>query len=236
MNHDISSIRHLTVYNHHQLVDLYSMKKQNDFPGQILSFYRMAEKLKTTMRHSWLSDGKRQESVAEHSWMMALLALTILPHISQKMDQNKILKMIIIHDLAEAVTEDMPVWDGVLEKQEKFKREKAAITTLLKSLDAETSADLLSVWQEYEERKTLEAQFVKVIDTLDVIAQHNVSPTETWDDNDFLWQLSPLQNKFFDFDVVLRRVKDALDKWSIEKATAAGGRDKLDQAELQKRV
>lgn len=212
------------------------MQKTSITPQQILGFYKITEKLKTTLRHSWLSDGVRQESVAEHTWMMALLAMAILPHISQKLDQTKILKMIIIHDLAEAVTEDMPVWEGVLEKQEKFEREKEAICKILGNLDTETQEDLLSLWAEYEERTSAESKFVKVIDTLDVIVQHTVSPASTWDENDYLWQLSPLQNNFFDFDAVLRKIKDEVDVWSIEKAKAAGGLHKLDQVELRKRL
>jgi putative hydrolase of HD superfamily len=159
----------------------------------------------------------------------------VLPHISQKLNQEKVLMMIIVHDLAEAVTQDMPVWDGVLDKQAKFDREKDAMKKIVALLDLQTQNKLLEIWEEYEERTTAEAKFVKVIDTLDVIVQHNVAPTETWDDNDYLWQLSPLQNKFFDFDETLQKIKVELDTWSIEKATMAGGLEKLDQEELQKR-
>jgi putative hydrolase of HD superfamily len=211
------------------------MSQINNFSTGILEFYKLAEVLKRTLRHSWLSDGVRQESVAEHSWMMALLALAVLPHISQKLNQEKVLMMIIVHDLAEAVTQDMPVWDGVLDKQAKFDREKDAMKKIVALLDLQTQNKLLEIWEEYEERTTAEAKFVKVIDTLDVIVQHNVAPTETWDDNDYLWQLSPLQNKFFDFDETLQKIKVELDTWSIEKATMAGGLEKLDQEELQKR-
>ncbi len=204
-------------------------------PSQLLSFYKQAEKLKLTLRHSWLSDGVRQESVAEHTWMMALMALVLLPKMNVKLDLLKVLKMIILHDLAEAKTADMPVWEGVVNKQQKAKAEKEAIDQLLGTLDEQTKQELLEIWEEYEERTSLESKLVKVIDTLDVIVQHNVAPIETWDDNDYLWQLSPLQDSFFDFDIFFRMTKNEIDAWSIKKVKAAGGLAKLDQAEIAKR-
>lgn len=205
-------------------------------PSQLLAFYREVEKLKTTLRHSWLNDGKRQESVAEHTWMMALLALVIMPQLKQKLDQTKVLKMIIIHDLAEAVTADMPIWEGVENKAVKIAAEKKAITKILAHLDEATQQELLHLWEEYEERTSPEARFVKAIDTMDVITQHNVAPLETWEDNDYLWQLSPLQNSFFDVDEFVRKVKDEIDAWSIKKVAAADNLAKLDQEELKKRL
>jgi hypothetical protein len=81
----------------------------------------------------------------------------------------------------------------------------------------------------------LEARFVKVIDTLDVVAQHNAANINSWDENDYLWQLSPMQDSFFDFDLLLRQVKDELDAWTIEKVKKEGELARLHQKELQKR-
>lgn len=76
--------------------------------------------------------------------------------------------------------------------------------------------------------------FVKALDTLDVITQHNLASLETWDNNDYFWQLSPLQDKFFDFDPFLRNVKTEIDKWSIDKVKKANQLSKLDRSALQK--
>lgn len=203
-------------------------------PHQFLEFYKLAEKLKTTLRHSWLSNG-RQESVADHTWMMALLSLALLPHIKQPLNTQKILKMIILHDLAEALTSDLPIWQGQEDLLHKHQEEEEAMQKILAPLDEATRHELMTIWHEYEQRQTAEAKFVKAIDTLDVIVQHNVAPIDTWDDNDYLWQLSPLQDAFFDFDKILRKLKAEIDKWSIEKADEAGGMAKLDQEELKKK-
>jgi putative hydrolase of HD superfamily len=184
-------------------------------PSQILEFYKIAEKLKTVLRHSWLSDPARQESVAEHTWMMSLLAIVLLPKMQVKLDLTKVLKMIVIHDLAEAITKDMPAWESLANKAAKTKAEKLAITQIFSVLDEDSRAELTKLWEEYEERKSNEALFVKVMDTFDVIAQHNLADLASWDDNDRLWQLSPLQDAFFDFDPLFRRIKQKIDQDSL---------------------
>jgi len=70
------------------------MSKNPLTPLQILNFYKVAEKLKSTLRHSWLSDQSRQESVAEHTWMMGMLALILLPQMKVSLDEQKIVVLI----------------------------------------------------------------------------------------------------------------------------------------------
>lgn len=201
---------------------------------KLLAFFREAEKLKTILRHSFLSSG-RQESVAEHTWMMALLALALMPHTETLINETKVLKMIIIHDLAEAVTQDLPVWEGIKDRGKKIELERNVIEKMLSNLDSKTRHELLDLWEEYEARASFEARFVKAIDTLDVIAQHDAAAISSWSDNDYLWQLSPLQDSFFDLDPVLRQLKNELDDWTLEKVKKEGELDRLDQKELQKR-
>jgi putative hydrolase of HD superfamily len=83
------------------------MKKQIT---SILQVLQLAERLKFELRHSYTSSG-RQESVAEHTWRMALMAVLIEPLLKQKVDTTRLLKMIIIHDLAEAEARDISALD-----------------------------------------------------------------------------------------------------------------------------
>ena len=73
-----------------------------------LDFLDKAEKLKCNTRHSWTSSG-RHESVAEHSWRLALMAMLLGEQFSD-LDRNKVIKMCLIHDLGEAVTGDIPAF------------------------------------------------------------------------------------------------------------------------------
>lgn len=77
---------------------------------KILEFLHIAENLKKLIRHSWLSDG-RQESVAEHTWRMSLMFLLVEPHLGIKVDTQKTLEMIIIHDIIEALVGDIPAFE-----------------------------------------------------------------------------------------------------------------------------
>src|SRR6056297_1491823 len=79
---------------------------------KVLKLLNLAEKLKFELRHSWLSNG-RQESVAEHSWRLALMVVLLAPHLGEPVNMEKALKMALIHDLVEAEAGDVPVFDCV---------------------------------------------------------------------------------------------------------------------------
>lgn len=78
---------------------------------KILKFLALSEKLKSELRHSWLSNGRR-ESVAEHSWQMAIMSMLIHPHLEKPVDLEKTLKMILVHDLVESITGDTPFFEN----------------------------------------------------------------------------------------------------------------------------
>ena len=99
----------------------------------LFDFYMEAEKLKRTLRHSWTSDSNRQERTAEHSWMLCLIALTLFDQLKVKIDQLKVVKILIIHDLAEAIVGDIPAFD-VKRRKDKKEREHAAMKLLVKEI------------------------------------------------------------------------------------------------------
>ena len=74
---------------------------------RILRLLHLSERLKVELRHSWLSNG-RQESVAEHCWQMALMALVMHRYLEHPVDLEETLKMILIHDLVEALAGMFP--------------------------------------------------------------------------------------------------------------------------------
>src|ERR1700704_5344946 len=100
--------------------------------ASILKVLSLAERLKFELRHSYTSSG-RQESVAEHTWRMALMAVLIEPLLPKKVDTARLLKMIIIHDLVEAEAKDVSALDVLRNPEiriEKIAREKKAIENL----------------------------------------------------------------------------------------------------------
>jgi len=147
---------------------------------RILDFLALSERLKFELRHSWLSSG-RQESVAEHSWQMALMALLMHRHLEQPVDIEKTLKMILVHDLVEAEVGDVPFFETGERKQLKAAREQMAIEKIRGALDSASGQEIYDLWQEYEAKATAEARFATALDHLEVQVQHNLADFATWE-------------------------------------------------------
>jgi len=151
-----------------------------DHVKRILDFLALSERLKLELRHSWLSNG-RQESVAEHSWQMALMALLMHRHLAHPVDIEKTLKMILVHDLVEAEVGDVPFFDKGERKRLKAAREQRAIAKIRDALDPATGQEIHDLWQEYEAKATAEARFATALDHLEVQVQHNLADFATWE-------------------------------------------------------
>ncbi len=194
----------------------------NDNIISIVNFIKKAEKLKTELRHSWTSDVSRQESVAEHTWSSCLLAMTLFSEISNKVDQLRVLKMIIVHDLAEAVVGDIPAFEVSKRQDDKLENEKKAIREIVSSLDNQKLVDeIIALWEEFEERKTPEAMLAKACDKFDVLLQHLNTDIKTWDKGDY--KQNPYDSEYrFNFDTFIRELKDKVD-FDIMKALEDAG-------------
>ncbi|MGH6920943.1 MAG: HD domain-containing protein, partial [Geminicoccaceae bacterium] len=147
--------------------------------GTILDFLALAERLKCELRHSWLSNG-RQESVAEHSWQMALMAMLMHRRLEVPVDLGKTLRMILTHDLVEAEVGDVPFFDRSERKATKAARERAAIELIRTRLGGPVGQEIYDLWHEYEAKQTAEAKFAGALDHLEVQAQHNLAHIRTW--------------------------------------------------------
>lgn len=99
------------------------INEEDAMEHNILQVIALAEKLKYEMRHSWLSNG-RQESVAEHTWRMSLMAILVEPYLDQKVNIEKLLKMVIIHDLVEAEAGDIPAFDTMNSHELQLQKQK----------------------------------------------------------------------------------------------------------------
>lgn len=146
----------------------------------ILQFLALSERLKRELRHSWLSDGRR-ESVAEHTWQMALMALLSYRHLELPVDIGRVLKMIIVHDLIEAIAGDVPYFEEGERKKLKAERERAAIEEIRSMVAGETGQELFELWYEFEARATAEARYASALDHLEVQIQHNLASIDTWE-------------------------------------------------------
>ena len=135
-----------------------------------LKFISEAERLKDVLRRSHTSEG-RQESTAEHTWRLCLLAMAFEDKLPG-LDFSKVLKMCVVHDLGEAINGDVP---AVLTEasRDKSQRERRDLVALMEGLSPELRDTFLSLWDEYEEAASPEAVVVKALDKLETLIQHN---------------------------------------------------------------
>ena len=144
-------------------------------PRQFLDALRIAEHLKDATRHSYTS-GRRHESVAEHSWRTALMAYFLRDEFPQA-DMDKVIRMLLIHDLGEAFTGDIPTFLKTGADEEK---EDALLHRWVHTLPDPYKTEMLALYAEMNERKTIEAKIYKAIDSLEAVIQHNEAPIDTW--------------------------------------------------------
>ncbi len=144
-------------------------------PRALLDILTVAERLKDTTRHCYTSGG-RHESVAEHSWMMCLMALFLREEFPEA-DMDKVIRMCIVHDLGECFTGDIPAFDKNAAHEQ---REEDLLAAWVDSLPAPYDAGLRALYAEMAARETLEARIYKAIDSLEAVIQHNLSDISTW--------------------------------------------------------
>ena len=148
-------------------------------PKEYLEILHTAEKLKDTTRHCTTSK-RRTESVAEHSWRLALMAILLRGEFPEA-DINKLTAMCIIHDLGECFTGDIPTFSKTDKDRE---TEDRLLNEWVGSLPAEISSYFKELYREMEEQKTIEAKLFKALDKLEALIQHNESPLDTWSENE----------------------------------------------------
>jgi putative hydrolases of HD superfamily len=138
----------------------------DDLDG-ILTFLRGAERLKTVRRSGWTSEGE-QESVAEHTWRLCLMAMVLYGR-DAAVDLGRLLRICLIHDLGEAIGGDIPAPE---QKESKSAEERADLLELLAPLPEALRADILALWDDYERGASREARIAKGLDKLETILQH----------------------------------------------------------------
>ena len=160
--------------NGNYIKDTNPFEKYPKIDNDIISFYMQYNHLKNIYRQGWLKvrigieHKEKCESVADHSFSMALLAITMIEKYNLPYDTLKCIKMCIIHELGEIYAGDYTPYDNIT-KEGKHLQEKEAIQKVLAPLDFDN--DFLQLWDEYEKRETKEAKFVKNLDELEFLLQ-----------------------------------------------------------------
>ena len=138
----------------------------------ILDFLKIAINLKTIPRQGWIDklSIKNPESVADHTYSMAIMGMVLSD--SRNYNTEKILKMILLHDLAESITGDFTPEQK--SKDEKIILENKTLKKILINLPEPLQNQYLSLWNEYQKNDTKEANFVHQIDKLEMGLQAKI--------------------------------------------------------------
>lgn len=159
--------------------ELFSSIKDEKLQKQ-LSFIVEIDKVKNVMRRTLLIDGSRRENDAEHSWHLAIMALLLTEYADDKnFTLDKVLKMVILHDLVEIYAGDTFAFDvqGNLEKEEK---EKKAADKLFGQLPEDQAKQFRKLWEEFDEVKTPEARYAAALDRLQPFIHNLCTDGHTW--------------------------------------------------------
>jgi putative hydrolases of HD superfamily len=135
--------------------------------------------LKEVNRYGTVKD--RQESAAEHTYSMLILAQFFLPKIEQKLDELKVMKMILYDDIIEVEVGDSFILDR---KGAHHAKEREAFGNFVARLPEEIADEYKTLWQEHEEGLTAESKFALAIDAMDPII-HSMFKYEDWRRNHF---------------------------------------------------
>ena len=147
--------------------------------SQQLAFLTEADKLKSTLRATRLCDGSRRENSGEHSWHIALYAMTLAEHANRPIDISRVIKMLLIHDLVEIDAGDVPI-HADYDQAAQLAIEQAAANRIFGLLPADQADEFRTLWGEFEAAESDDAIFAKSIDRVQPVIANLETNGGTW--------------------------------------------------------
>ncbi|MBA4462516.1 MAG: HD domain-containing protein [Nitrosopumilaceae archaeon] len=161
----------------------------------LLDFLKTSANLKNIPRQGWIDklEISNPESVADHTFSMAIIGMILSD--SKNYNTEKILKMILLHDLAESITGDItPEQKSGVDKK---RLEEKTMKEILSNLPKEIQSQYLKIWDEYQDNQTNDANFVHQIDKFEMALQSKIYEKQT----------NPKKTKVF-FESARKEIRD----------------------------
>ncbi len=185
--------------------------------ADVLQFLRQTEQLKNTLRSAHTSNG-RQESTAEHTWRLCLMVMLFADQYPA-IDQLKLLKLCILHDLGEVISGDIPAVDQVA-GVDKSIQERKDFQQLIETLPSPLQGEFLALWDEYDQASTPEARLAKAFDKLETLLQHTQGKNPH--NFDYAFNLS-YGKQYTELDDLTRALRELIDQDTRRLAEGSSG-------------
>lgn len=144
-----------------------------------LSFLMEIDRQKEIIRQTYLADGSRKETDAEHAWHLAIMCMILSEYANEPIDVAKTILMVLTHDLVEIDAGDTYAYDvqGNLTKRG---RELKAADRIYGLLPEEQGAYLRGLWDEFEAMETPEAKFANALDKIQPVLLTEQAGGKAW--------------------------------------------------------
>jgi putative hydrolases of HD superfamily len=147
---------------------------------QQMRFVGEIDRLKGVLRQTMLAGPGRRENSAEHSWHIAVMAVTLGEHAPPGTDIARVTAMLLLHDLVEIDAGDLFVYADDAQQARQEEAERAAADRIFALLPPDQAASFRALWDEFEERRTPEARFARGLDRLQPMLQNLTAGGGTW--------------------------------------------------------
>jgi len=138
-----------------------------------------ADRLKLVLRRTMISGASRHENSAEHSWHLALAAMTLAEHADADVEIARVMRMVVVHDLVEIDAGDTFAYDTNANLG-RVEREKLAADRLFGLLPPDQGPALRALWDEFEEGRSATARFAIALDRLLPLLLNDLTDGGSW--------------------------------------------------------
>ncbi len=194
----------------------------NDRVKKDIEFIVELDKMKSILRQTSLIGEDRREDDAQHSWHIAVMTMVLSEYSNEEFDVNRVIKMLLIHDLVELYAGDTFCYD-VEGNKSKRERELAAAGRVFGMLSEDKGKFFRDLWDEFEEMKTPEAKFAASMDRLQPMLNNYYNHGGTWKkfgvaQKDVYERISPLKHTSDElWEFTDKMIEDAYQKGLITK-------------------
>ena len=147
-----------------------------------IDFILEIDKLKSIIRRTYLLNGARHENSAEHSWQVAAMAAILVEHATVQIDVDRVIKMLLLHDIVEIDSGDVFVYDTI-GMADKPMKEATAAKRIFGLLPADQACEYTALWDEFEARGSSDAKFAAALDRLMPVLHNIHSQKSAWDEH-----------------------------------------------------